>query len=117
MRIAGIGCRSGASANALRDALTQAEARGGPACALATIDARRNEVAALGRPLHLVAVAGITTPSQSPRVLATHRTGSVAEAAALAACGPGARIVVPRVISRCGSATAAIAESQPEGTR
>jgi len=117
MRIAGIGCRSGASAKALRDALTRAEARGGPACALATIDARRTEVAALGRPIHLVAVAGITTPSQSARVLATHLTGSVAEAAALAACGPGARIVVPRIISSCGSATAAIAESQPEGTR
>lgn len=115
MRVAGIGCRAGTPAAALRDALTRAEALGGRAEALATIAARQTEVAALDLPLHLVRIAGIPTPTQSPRIIALHRTGSVAEAAALAACGPGARITVPRVTSACGRATAAIAET--EGTR
>ncbi|MDP5306941.1 cobalamin biosynthesis protein [Paracoccus spongiarum] len=109
MRIAGIGCRAGAPPEALLDALARAEAQGGPVAALAGIALRATELRALGRPLHLVAVAGIATPSRSPRVLALHGTGSVAEAAALAACGAGARIVVARVTSRCGRATAAIA--------
>lgn len=111
MRIAGIGCRAGAPPEALLDALHRAEALGGPVTALAGITARRSELQALGRPLHLVAVAGVTTPTRSARVQALYGTGSVAEAAALAACGPGARITVARIISRCGRATAAIAQT------
>ncbi|RDW13157.1 precorrin methylase, partial [Paracoccus thiocyanatus] len=37
----------------------------------------------------------------------------LAEAAALAALGPGARITAPRVTSQDGMATAAIAEGDP----
>lgn len=111
MRIAGIGCRPGTPPEALRDALARAEAAAGgaPAEALATIAARRAECAALGLPLRIVAVAGIATPTHSPRIEALHGTGSVAEAAALAACGAGARLVARRVTSACGRATAAIA--------
>ncbi|MBU3029114.1 cobalamin biosynthesis protein [Paracoccus marinaquae] len=112
MKVAGIGCRAGAPPEALRDALARAEAQGGRVAALATIPAREAEARGLNRPLHLVGVAGIATPTQSPRIMALHGTGSVAEAAALAACGPGARITVPRVTSCCGCATAAIAESE-----
>ncbi|WCR11159.1 cobalamin biosynthesis protein [Paracoccus stylophorae] len=112
MKVAGIGCRADAPPAALRDALARAEAQAGPVAALATIAARRENVAALGLPVHVVAVGDIATPTRSARIHALHRTGSVAEAAALAACGPGARIVVARVLSRCGRATAAIAESE-----
>ncbi|WP_410218416.1 cobalamin biosynthesis protein [Paracoccus sp. (in: a-proteobacteria)] len=107
MRVAGVGCRPGTPLAALLDAL---EAAGG-AEALATIAARQGELqalaAALGLPLHLVSVAGIVTPTRSPRIQALHGTGSVAEAAAIAL---GGRLVGPRRISSCGSITIAIAE-------
>lgn len=116
MRIAGIGCRSGAPLEALREALALAEAQGGAAQALATIAARETETRALAdaacMPLYLVPVAGFATPTHSPRIKALHGTGSIAEAAALSAAGPGARITVPRVVSACGRATAALAESK-----
>ena len=82
MRIAGIGCRPGTPLPALLAAL---EAAGG-ADALATIPERAPELRLLAHardlPLHLVAVAGIATPTQSVRILAAFDTGSVAEAAA-----------------------------------
>ncbi|WP_372799904.1 cobalamin biosynthesis protein [Paracoccus seriniphilus] len=113
MRIAGIGCRPGASVEALRDALLRVLMIAGPVEGIATIPARAPELRALSLPLILVEVAGIETPTQSARIQALHGTGSVAEAAALAACGEGAVIVAARVTSACGSATAAIAE-RPE---
>lgn len=111
-RIAGLGCRPGTPPEALRDALSRAEEQAGPACALATIPERAREVRAMGHaiPLHFVRVAGVQTPTQSDRVLARFGTGSVAEAAALVAAGPGARLIATRSISACGRATAAIAE-------
>lgn len=127
MRIVGIGCRKDAPIEALRDALQRTGASG-TVQAIATIPARETEVSALARdlqlPLYLVEVAGIDTPTASPRVKALRNTGSVAEAAALSALllyqnipGSGAaprKITRPRVTSICGRATAAIAES--EGT-
>lgn len=112
MRIAGIGCRPGTPAPVLSDLLAVAEARAGAVGAVATIASREAEVARLGRPLRLVVVAGIETPTRSARVMALCRTGSVAEAAALSACGPGARLTLPRLVSRCGRATIAIAETE-----
>ena len=47
-----------------------------------------------------------TTPNQPHR----YGTGSVAEASALAACGPGARLLRPREIAPGGLATVALAE-------
>lgn len=119
MRVAGIGCRADAPLAALQAALDAAEAQAGPVDALATIAARGPHLAPLAGlralPLHLVAVEGIATPTRSPRILALHGTGSVAEAAALAAAGPGARIVAVRHVSPCGQATAAIAETAQKG--
>lgn len=115
MRVAGIGFRGAASLASLADALDRA----GPADALATSRAKAQapvigELAqSRGLPLIAVDVAGIATPTQSPRVIALHATGSLAEAAALAALGPGARIVVTRVTSSDGMATAAIAQGDP----
>ena len=115
MRVAGLGFRAGAPLTSLAEALDLA----GPADALATIPGRAAAPAILalararGLPLMAVEVAGIATPTQSPRVMALYGTGSLAEAAALAALGPGARIVTPRVTSQDRMATAAIAEGTP----
>lgn len=109
MRIAGIGCRPGTPLPALLAALQAA----GGADALATIPERAPELRPLARacglPLHLVAVAGIPTPTQSPRIRAAFGTGSVAEAAAIAVSrGLGGRLTHPR--RACGPVTIAIAE-------
>lgn len=104
-RIAGIGCRPGTPLQTLKTALIAA----GGADALATIPERAPEIqplaTALDLPLHLVAIGGIATPTQSPRILALHATGSVAEAAAIAA---GGRLIQPR--RAFGFVTIAIAE-------
>ena len=55
-------------------------------------------------------LAGIDTPTQSRLVVEKFGTGSVAEAAALAAAGPRARLIATRVVSQDRTATAAIAE-------
>jgi cobalt-precorrin 5A hydrolase len=57
-----------------------------------------------------VAVAGVATPTQAPRVQALYGTGSVAEAAALVGAGPGARLVTPRQV--IGGVTIAVAEGR-----
>lgn len=51
--------------------------------------------------------------TQSPRLLALYGTGSVAEAAALAAAGPGARLWLPRLVAPDGCATLALACAAP----
>lgn len=117
MIVAGLGFRSGAAAPALRDAL--ARAGGGAVSALATAAdkagaaAIRDLAAELGLPVIAVAPADLAAQSvvtSSPRVAALRGTGSVAEAAALAAAGPGARLLGPRAVSGDGMATAALAE-------
>lgn len=116
MIVAGFGFRSGATLAALQDALARA---GGPerVTHLATVAAKaeglRVLAEALGAPV--VAVPAGDLPGQvvltrSERVDALFGTGSLAEAAALAAAGPGARLWGPRVVSTDGTATAAIAE-------
>ncbi len=116
MRIAGLGCRATVTKAALHDALTRA---GGEAQALATTPARaalpalRDFAADLG--LELIEIPedmlrGQVTLTRSDRIEARFGTGSVAEAAALAAAGPGARLIGPRAVSADGSATAAIAK-------
>ena len=52
--------------------------------------------------------------TQSAKVAERFGTGSVAEAAALAAAGPGAQLLGPRVVSGDGLATAAIAIGRDE---
>ncbi len=117
MKVAGIGFRKGASEAALAAAL---DAAGGPDAldALASIAGKAGAeplasfAARLGLPVIAIGAGSIAaqqTMTQSRRIRRMHGTGSVAEAAALAACGPGARLLGPRTVSPDRMATAAIA--------
>lgn len=122
MIVAGIGCRRGATAEeidaALDAALERAALEADTLSQVATSDGKGNEPgiiqAAARRGLKLVLVrpadleaAGPRTQSSSPRVKELMGVPSVAEAAALAACGPESRLIVPRLI--VGPVTCAIA--------
>jgi cobalt-precorrin 5A hydrolase len=118
MIVAGFGFRSGATLAALQDALARA---GGPegVTHLATLAAKAGALEPLGKALGLPVVAvdaatlrGCGTLTRSSRVIDVFGTGSVAEAVALSAAGPGGRLQGPRVVSADGTATAAIAESE-----
>jgi cobalt-precorrin 5A hydrolase len=116
MIVAGFGFRGGVTLDALADALARAGGAGG-VTHLATLAEKAEALAPLGQALGLPVVAvaetalrGLATPTRSGRVQALKGVGSVAEAAALAAAGPGARLRGPRVVSADGTATAAIAE-------
>ncbi len=119
MIVAGFGFRSATSLAALQDALARA---GGPqgVTHLATLAAKAPALALLGAALSLPVISlppeallPQPTLTRSSRVKTLYRTGSVAEAAALAAAGPGARLRGPRSVSSDGTATAAIAEAAP----
>ena len=118
MRIAGLGFRRGAPLAALEAALMAVEAQGGRAQALATLAGKSADpvLIALAARRHLpligVEVAGIATPTRSARIQALHGTGSVAEAAALVAAGPGASITVARISAPDGMATCAMAATE-----
>jgi cobalt-precorrin 5A hydrolase len=123
MMVAGIGCRRGASAAAIESAITAALAHAGLASKrldlIATAAFKGDEpgiaaaAAARGVRLILVAQADLEhangRATQSRRVAELMGVGSVAEAAALAAGGPSARLVVPRIV--VGPATCALAET------
>jgi cobalt-precorrin 5A hydrolase len=122
MIVAGVGCRKGTTAEEIDAAIDAALAQGAFAPeqlnVIATSDGKGGEPglieAVAGRGVQLVLVkpgdleaAGPRTQSSSPRVKALMGIPSVAEAAALAACGPEATLVVPRLV--VGPATCAIA--------
>ncbi|MEM7497998.1 MAG: cobalamin biosynthesis protein [Pseudomonadota bacterium] len=118
MIVAGFGFRAGATAESLADAL-RAASGGRPVAALATpadkVEARAFAAlaAALRLPARAVAPAALVGQDTATRSSASHRArgvGSVAEAAALAAAGPGARLLAPRAVSRDRQATCALAE-------
>ena len=116
MIVAGFGFRSGATLAALQDALHKAGGAEG-VTHLATLATKARGLEALGRSLQLPVLAleaellrRVPTPTRSYRVEALFGTGSIAEAAALVAAGPGARLRGPRAVSADGTATAAIAE-------
>jgi cobalt-precorrin 5A hydrolase len=126
MIVAGVGCRRGAPAleieAAIRAALTQAGIAANALGAIATATAKRNETgigtAAANFGVNVVVIsdaelqaAGLRTETKSERVLALMGVPSVAEAAALAAAGPSARLISPRLV--IGSATCALAASGP----
>jgi cobalt-precorrin 5A hydrolase len=114
MIVAGFGYRSGATAASLRSALALAQAGAPTVTHVATLADKLPLLAALGLPVIAVeAVAGIATPTHSAASLAARGSGSVAEAAALVAAGPGARLIVSRQISPDRMATCAIAEGAP----
>ena len=116
MIAAGLGFRKDAGIDSLRDALARAGA-GIDLLATATDKAEAAVIRALAvelaLPLQAIPLEHLqeqTTLTQSARVQARYGTGSLAEAAALAAAGPGARLLGPRVTSQDGKATAALAE-------
>ena len=118
MIVAGFGCRAGATAASLHAALVVASEDHG--ATMLAIPADRLAIArpladALDLPLVGIAadaLAAIVTPTRSRASLAARGTGSVAEAAALAAAGRGARLLASRRISPDRMATCALAISQ-----
>jgi cobalt-precorrin 5A hydrolase len=125
MIVAGVGCRRGAPApdieTAIRTALQSAGIAADALDAIATAQAKGAEagiaVAAekLGVRVVLVPEADLKAASErsttrSERVLALIGVPSVAEAAALAAAGPSARLVSPRLV--IGAATCALAATE-----
>ncbi|MCL4066280.1 cobalamin biosynthesis protein [Pseudomonas sp. GX19020] len=115
-RIAGIGFRETAQVESILDALERAGAADLRHIALPAVKARHHaarQLSRLGYHLHPVTAAALTAPAtltDSAASRAAHGTGSVSEACALAALGPGACLTAPRVISADGKATAAIAQ-------
>jgi cobalt-precorrin 5A hydrolase len=121
MIVAGVGCRRGASAAEIEAAIVAALAHAGLAIhkldALATAAFKSGEpgiaaaAAARGVDLILIAQADLARVgnrvTHSRRVAGLMGVGSVAEAAAMAAGGPAARLVVPRLV--VGPATCALA--------
>lgn len=122
MIVAGIGCKRGATAQEIEAAIDAALAEAGqPREALgliATSDGKGGEAgivaAAAARGVQLILVkptaleaAGPRTKNSSPRVKELFGVPSVAEAAALAAAGPDAALLVARLI--VGPATCALA--------
>ena len=122
MKVAGVGFRRDANTASLRDALDAAGGTDGVA-AIATVSDKADALALtslareLGLPIRGVAagmLAGIETATQSEWIETRFGTGSIAEAAALAAAGRGARLISPRAVSQDRMATAAIAEGDGE---
>lgn len=122
MRFAGIGFRSAADLSSLHDALQKAiDATDGAAIDAVVTEAskaRENVFREFAQVMRMPGMgvtqtdlAQMLTPTQSARIQDQFGTGSLAEAAALVAAGPGARLLAERVISSDGMATAAIAEN------
>ncbi len=124
MIVAGVGCRRGAPAldieAAVRAALARANITAGALDVIATIAAKRGEAGIqaaaekLGVSVIVISDADLQaatdrTETRSERVLAIAGVPSVAEAAALAAAGPAARLISPRLA--VGAATCALAAS------
>jgi len=122
--VAGVGCKRGAPSSdieaAIRAALSSADIAAGALDRIATITAKSAEVGIqaaakkLGVAVVLVSDADAQaaeprTRTRSERVHALTGVSSVAEAAALAAAGPSARLISPRLVM--GTATCALASS------
>ena len=98
---------AGVATSALRLIATSAAKGGEPGIAAAA--------SAIGVPLVLIpqgdlAAAGMRATTRSERVMALAGVPSVAEAAALVAGGPDARLIVPRIA--VGPATCALAATE-----
>jgi cobalt-precorrin 5A hydrolase len=125
MIVAGVGCRKGVRAAEIEAAITAAFAQAGVARSelrlIATSAAKGGEpgiaaaASAIGVTLVLIppsdlAAAGLRAATRSERVMAVAGVPSVAEAAALAAGGPAARLIAPRIA--VGPATCALADTE-----
>ena len=121
MRVAGLGFRRDVTLASLREALVAAGAEGLAAVATVSDKSHTAALRLLAREFNLpikaipaAVLAGIKTPTQSEFVRAKFGTGSIAEAAALAAAGARARLISRRTVSQDRTATAAIAEGDGE---
>ncbi len=109
--VVGVGCSSAATADEVATVVADALAAAGEpsADAFATIDVRSGHPAlpptTITFPPSLLGAVDVPNPSAA--VVAAVGTPSVAEAAALLAAGPGARLVVPK--RKGATATAAVA--------
>jgi len=125
MIVGGVGCRRGTSAAAVAQAIETALARAGVAsdrlAVIATAASKETETgivtaaATLGVPLVFVPQADLqaATPrtlTHSEKVMELFGTSSIAEAAALAAAGPSARLLGARIA--VGPVTCALAEAE-----
>ncbi|MBT2771697.1 cobalamin biosynthesis protein [Halomonas sp. ISL-60] len=117
LKVAGFGFRSEAPSASLAQALDQLIEQYGAIDQLAAAHSMLPLVKQLGRlrSLEVIAVAdaelsSIATLTQSAHSMRERGTGSVAEAVALLAAGPGATLLGPRLISADRQATAALAE-------
>ncbi len=117
MIVAGFGYRTGTALASCEAALALAQVGHPPVTALAAPDDKTALLAPLAERLGLAlfaipaaALTGVPTPTRSRPSFAARGTGSVAEAAALAAIGAGARLLAHRHISPDRSATCAIAQ-------
>lgn len=118
MKVAGLGFRQDVTLASLREALAAAGGADGLA-AMATVSDKADAepltqlARECGVPIKAIpadVLASVDTPTQSKLVTEKFGTGSVAEAAALAAAGPRARLIATRAVSQDRTATAAIAE-------
>jgi cobalt-precorrin 5A hydrolase len=116
--VAGIGCRSGVSAEQVESALAAALGPGRSLSRIATPTAKGHEpgiiaaAAARGVPLVLISQSDLEAASEatlthSDHSMAAMNVPSVAEAAALAGAGPASRLLGPRVA--VGPVTCALA--------
>jgi cobalt-precorrin 5A hydrolase len=125
MIVAGVGCRKGVQPEDVRAVIVAALERAGIAASelrlIATMDAKSREkgievaASAMRLPLVLLTPADLVSvrmrvATRSERVEALVGVPSVAEAAALAAGGPAARLVAPRIV--VGPATCALARTE-----
>ncbi len=117
MIVAGFGFRAAASQASLQSAFDRA-ADGRAVAAVAAPEDKADAgcltewTGAQGLPVQPVspaAMRAVSTATHSAQSLARRGTGSVAEAVALAAAGPGARLLEPRHVSQDRLATCAIA--------
>jgi cobalt-precorrin 5A hydrolase len=120
--VAGIGCRRGCDVAAILDAIARAcAAAGRRADALATPDFKAGEpglveaARRLGLTLRAVPRAALEAAqpgcvTRGEAALRATGLGSISEACALAAAGPGARLLAPRVAA--GGATCALATAE-----
>ncbi len=121
--VVGVGCATDATpadvAEAVASALDRAALSWSSVAEVATIDRRRDHpaIVALGRPVTALpapTLADVPVPTPSAVVARAVGTPSVAEAAALAAAGTDATVVVPKQVT--ARATAAVARrARPVG--
>ncbi len=117
--IAGFGCRKGTAPGVLLALLRRAEGLAGVAAGRLALPAFRREAmagAAFGLPLDWMEQAALLSvqelcPTRSAASLRATGLASVAEACALAASGPGGRLILPRIAA--DGATCALAQAHP----